>query len=296
MSPGKGLKKLKSLLSSSLGSNALPSTPPGPAVRQLCRLRFFSLLQECSSRTAPRNADGEQPAQKVAMDGTMESGDLWATRALDYGTALAASSKEVRLDTPLGEEAVDADATAAAALEAIAEAQTAQPDGDDAEAEDVRVRRLKGFEYLLVSMRLQLLDEQKETAEILQEIVQCFQHSAAQLGADGQGWGIRMISGVAAPRFRPFSAHFPPSLARSLRLGARKPGSAKKRRKNGGKRAKNGVETGVSDPYIRMPQPWGAPGAGWAGRAGAERRWRCRGCRVSRPCCAAGEENPARRR
>eukprot|EP01045_Picozoa_sp_COSAG04_P018420 COSAG04_NODE_1703_length_5883_cov_393.943811_4_plen_165_part_00 len=73
--------------------------------------------------------------------------------------------------------------------------------------------------------------------------------------ADEQGWGIRMISGVSAPRFRPFFAHFPPSLARSLRLGARKPGSAKKRRKNGGKRAKNGVETGVSDPYIRMPQP-----------------------------------------
>ena len=184
MSPGKGLKKLKSLLSSSLGSNALPSTPPSPAVRQLCRLRFFSLLQECSSRTAPRNPDGEQPAQKAAMDGTMESGDLWATRALDYGTTLVASSKEVRLDMPLGEEAADADATAAAALEAIAEAQNAQPDGDDAEAEDVRVRRLKGFEYLLVSMRLQLLDEQKETAEILQEIVQCFQHSAAQLGAD----------------------------------------------------------------------------------------------------------------
>ena len=73
--------------------------------------------------------------------------------------------------------------------------------------------------------------------------------------ADEQGWGIRMISGVAAPRFRPFFAHFPPSLARSLRLDARKPGSAKKRRKNGGKSAQNGVETGVSDPYIRMPQP-----------------------------------------
>ena len=74
-------------------------------------------------------------------------------------------------------------------------------------------------------------------------------------GGEMQGWGIRMIWGVAAPRFRPFFAHFPPSLARSLRLGARKPGSAKRRRKNGGKRAKNGVETGVSDPYIRMPQP-----------------------------------------
>ena len=70
-----------------------------------------------------------------------------------------------------------------------------------------------------------------------------------------QGWGIRMIWGVAAPRFRPFFAHFPPSLARSLRLGARKPDSAKIRRKNGGKRAQNRVETGVSDPYIRMPQP-----------------------------------------
>ena len=70
-----------------------------------------------------------------------------------------------------------------------------------------------------------------------------------------------MIRGVPAPRFRPFFAHFPPSLARSLRLGARTPGSAKERRKNGGKRAQNGVETGVSDPYIRMPQPWrdGAP-------------------------------------
>ena len=74
-----------------------------------------------------------------------------------------------------------------------------------------------------------------------------------------QGWGIRMISGVSAPRFRPFFAHFPPSLARSLRLGARKPDSAEKRRKNGAKRVKNGVETAVYDRYIRMPQPCGEP-------------------------------------
>ena len=79
-------------------------------------------------------------------------------------------------------------------------------------------------------------------------------------------WGIRMISGVSAPRFRPFFAHFPPSLARSLRLGARKPDSAKKRRKNGGKRAQNGVETGVSDPYIRMPQPCSSAGIRRHGR------------------------------
>ena len=48
----------------------------------------------------------------------------------------------------------------------------------------------------------------------------------------------------------PFFAHFTPFFAHFLRLGARKPGSAKERRKNGGKRAQNGVETGVSDPYI----------------------------------------------
>eukprot|EP01045_Picozoa_sp_COSAG04_P006482 COSAG04_NODE_319_length_16893_cov_23.060141_11_plen_274_part_00 len=58
-----------------------------------------------------------------------------------------------------------------------------------------------------------------------------------------EGWGIRMISGVSAPRFRPFFAHFPPSLARSLRLGARKPDSAKntakERRKKGQKRGRN---------------------------------------------------------
>ena len=76
-----------------------------------------------------------------------------------------------------------------------------------------------------------------------------------QATVENQGWGIRMISGVSAPRFRPFFAHFPPSLARSLRLGARKPDSAEKRRKNGAKRVKNGVETAVYDPYIRMPQP-----------------------------------------
>ena len=120
------------------------------------------------------------------------------------------------------------------------------------------------------STMTQLLSSQREV-KALQREVKALQagraasgQGAAQPNGNGgrwerQGWGIRMISGVSAPRFRPFFAHFPPSLARSLRLGARKPGSAKKRRKNGGKRAQNGVETGVSDPYIRMPQPWRLP-------------------------------------
>ena len=49
----------------------------------------------------------------------------------------------------------------------------------------------------------------------------------------------RCFSPVSPPNF----AHFPPFFARSLRLGARKPDSAKERRKNGGKRARNGRET-----------------------------------------------------
>ena len=49
----------------------------------------------------------------------------------------------------------------------------------------------------------------------------------------------RCFSPVSPPDF----AHFTPFFARSLRLGARKPDSAKERRKNGGKRARNGRET-----------------------------------------------------
>ena len=49
-------------------------------------------------------------------------------------------------------------------------------------------------------------------------------------GEMAQGWSMRMIRGVPAPRFRPFFAHCPPSLARSLRLDARKPDSPKERR------------------------------------------------------------------
>ena len=87
MSPGKGLKKLKSLLSSSLGSNALPSTPPSPAVRQLCRLRFFSLLQECSSRTAPRNPDGEQQPE-WDEDTDSDNGEPGSPRSRSCRTSL----------------------------------------------------------------------------------------------------------------------------------------------------------------------------------------------------------------
>ena len=86
-----------------------------------------------------------------------------------------------------------------------------------------------------------------------------------------QGWSIRLIRGVSAPRFWPFFAHFPPSLARSLRLGARKPDSAKRRRNNGGKGAKSGVETAVYDPSIRMLQPCFRQAAGRRGEWGEAR-------------------------
>ena len=49
----------------------------------------------------------------------------------------------------------------------------------------------------------------------------------------------RCFSPVSPPNV----AHFSPFFARSLRRGARKPGNAKGRRKNGGKRARNGRET-----------------------------------------------------
>ena len=70
----------------------------------------------------------------------------------------------------------------------------------------------------------------------------------------------RCFSPVSPPNF----AHFPPFFARSLRLGARKPGNAKGRRKNGRKRAQNGRETvgwvGVGIPRRRSRAPTAAPG------------------------------------
>jgi len=64
--------------------------------------------------------------------------------------------------------------------------------------------------------------------------------------ADEQGWGIRMISGVAAPRFRPFSPIFR-RLWRVLSVLA--PGS-RAARKNGEKTAEKGPKTGWKQAYL----------------------------------------------
>ena len=79
-----------------------------------------------------------------------------------------------------------------------------------------------------------------------------------------------MIRGVSTPRFWPFFAHFPPSLARSLRLDARKPDSAKRRRNNGGKGAKSGVETAVYDPSMGVYFSLGWSEAGWPPQDGGQ--------------------------
>ena len=84
-----------------------------------------------------------------------------------------------------------------------------------------------------------------------------------------------MIRGASAPRLRPFFAHLPPCLARLLRLDARKPDSAKRRRNNGGKGAKSGVETAVYDPSIRMLQPWRSRPIVARHNPGAEQYTRC---------------------
>ena len=51
----------------------------------------------------------------------------------------------------------------------------------------------------------------------------------------------------------PFFAHFAPFFAHFLRLGARKPDSAKERRKNGGKRGRNGRERVVRAGRSALP-------------------------------------------
>ena len=51
----------------------------------------------------------------------------------------------------------------------------------------------------------------------------------------------------------PFFAHFTPFFAHFLRLGARKPDSAKERRKNGGKRGRNGRERVVRAGRSALP-------------------------------------------
>ena len=76
----------------------------------------------------------------------------------------------------------------------------------------------------------------------------------------------RCFSPVSPPDF----AHFPPFFARSLRLGARKPDSAKERRKNGGKRAQNGRETVGWVALGYRVGAGGTPSAGFGAGAGAE--------------------------
>eukprot|EP01045_Picozoa_sp_COSAG04_P005660 COSAG04_NODE_265_length_18593_cov_4.226776_16_plen_213_part_00 len=58
----------------------------------------------------------------------------------------------------------------------------------------------------------------------------------------------RCFSPVSPPNF----AHFPPFFARSLRLGARKPDSAKGRRKTGAKRPRNSGLSGVGIPLLEL--------------------------------------------
>ena len=61
---------------------------------------------------------------------------------------------------------------------------------------------------------------------------------APRLPLSPQRLSHRCFSAVSPPNL----AHFTPSFARSLRLGARKPETAKQRRKDGAKRAKSGRE------------------------------------------------------
>ena len=112
--------------------------------------------------------------------------------------------------------------------------------------EEEAAQRSNGLEEQLAAMQEEhqsALEKQRARADEERRAALADGAAVAPDAADEQGWGIRMISGVAAPRFRPFFAHFPPSLARSLRLGARKPGSAKttakERREKGQKRGRN---------------------------------------------------------
>ena len=174
----KGCKKLRELLAKQTGMANAPSSLSS-SVRQLCRLRFYSLLQEYSSRVAKRDGPDDEGSseRKAQMGGTMDCGDFWATRAVRFGEAMLASSKDVELFKPLGEQAKEADDEAVAALAEIKEAKAAATAAEDDDAQAALHRRLSGFEYLLVSMRLQLLDEPEETTEILNDVVQCYQNS-----------------------------------------------------------------------------------------------------------------------
>ena len=184
----KARKKLRDLLAKETGISNMPHSLFN-GVRQLCRARFYSLLQEYSSRVAKR---GEEKKSAHSMAGTMESGDFWASRAVSFGSALVKSSKEVSLFEPLEGSAQEADDEAATALADIAKAKKAAGSkGGEEEERAALQRRLSGFEYLLVSMRLQLLEEPAETTEILNDVVSCYNNSQNDDedadGADGEG-------------------------------------------------------------------------------------------------------------
>eukprot|EP01043_Picozoa_sp_COSAG02_P001371 COSAG02_NODE_29_length_51136_cov_346.293317_6_plen_970_part_00 len=173
----KGCKQLRTLLAKETGVAKAPRL--SGSVRQLCRLRFYSLLQEYSSQVSKRSDATEQGSSSVErgfqMAGTMESGEFWATRAVRFGDALLSSSKQVQLVKPLAAQAKEAEDEAVEALAEIKQAKAdAEKDGDENAALH---RRLSGFEYLLVSMRLQLLDAAEETTDILNDVVQCYRRS-----------------------------------------------------------------------------------------------------------------------
>ena len=178
----KGCKKLRELLAQGTGVANVPRSLSG-SVRQLCRLRFYSLLQEYTSQVARRSDTSEEDSsgteRKFQMAGTMESGEFWATRAVRFGDAILSSSKQVQLFKPLAAQAKEAEDDAIVALAEIqqAKADTAAADAEDVDANASLHRRLSGFEYLLVSMRLQLLDAPEETTEILNDVIQCYRRS-----------------------------------------------------------------------------------------------------------------------
>lgn len=163
-----------------------------PAARDLCRQRFYSLLQHLVSQSsstttttrrgppggaaAKAQGDGKAGggASGAPMDGMMSCGSYWASRAVEYGQELLAC-KNVSLErAAVGGES---DSVTASSIDALAAISQRKGTHDEHE-----LRRLRGFEYLIANMLLLQLNEPTQTTEVLGDAVECF----ARIGEMGE--------------------------------------------------------------------------------------------------------------
>lgn len=150
---------------------------PTDAVRDRCRQRAFSLLQELSSAKPIGDVkNGEKDA--ASFDEPL------SVTAIEYVSALL-QCDGVELDSSLSPSALEALEVVEETMLAIGNRVTkickskASRSGSAQE-----LRRLRAFQYLLSNLRLQHLQDQDEMTEVLNDVCECF---SKIVGKGGQG-------------------------------------------------------------------------------------------------------------